>query len=107
MDLARRMAAAGVPLDGSAPVIANHPIWVAEVNRVDALGLPDEPVASIVDLARTFGARVVILDGEHGGWPDRLADDPDAACLVPVALPPPAAGTSADEDFRVLRVACP
>ncbi len=107
LDLARRMAAAGVPLDGSAPVIANHPIWVAEVNRVDALGLPDEPVASIVDLASTFGARVVILDGGHGGWPDRLEDDPDAACLVPVALPPPAAGTSADEDFRVLRVACP
>ena len=55
----------------------------------------------------TFGARLVILDGEHGGWPDRLAGDPDAACLVPVALPPPAAGRRDGDDFRVFRVACP
>ncbi len=107
VDLARRMAEAGVPLDGAAPVIANHPIWVAEVNRVDALALPDEPVASVVDLADTFGARVVILDGDHGGWPDRLADDPDAACLVPVALPPPATDDPRGAEFRVFRVDCP
>ena len=96
-----------MPLDGAAPVIANHPIWIAEVNRVDALGLPDEPVASVVDLADTFGARVVILDGDHGGWPDRMAGDPDAACLVPVTLPPPAAGDPRGDAFRVFRVACP
>jgi hypothetical protein len=106
-DLGRRMAAAGVPLDGSAPVIANHPIWVAEANRVSALSLPDEPVASVVDLARTFGAQVVILDGAHGQWPDRLATDPDAACLAPVALPPPAAGAAGGASIRVYRVACP
>ena len=109
VDLGRRMAAAGVPLDGSSPVIANHPIWVAEVHRVEALGLPDEPVASVVDLAGAFGAQVLILDGGHGGWPDRLASDPDAGCLVPVALPPPAEGAAdgGDDDFRVFRVACP
>ncbi len=63
-DLGRRMAQAGVPLDGSSPVIANHPIWLAEVHRVSTLSLPDEPVASVLDLARTFGAQLVVLDGE-------------------------------------------
>ena len=104
-DLGRRMAQAGVPLDGSSPVVANHPIWLAEVHRVSTLSLPDEPVASLLDLARTFGAQLVVLDGSHGGWPDRLASDLDAACLEPVALPP-AAGVVTD-DFRVFRVACP
>jgi hypothetical protein len=104
-ELGGRMAAAGISLDGSAPVIANHPIWLTEVHRVPALGLPDEAVASVLDLARTFGAGLLVLDGEHGGWPARLADDPDAACLVPVHLPAPA-GTAADR-FRVYRVVCP
>jgi hypothetical protein len=106
-DLGRRMAAAAVPLDGAAPVIANHPIWVAEVQRVPALALPDEPVASVVDLARTLGARIVIIDGDHGGWPGRLTSDPDAACLEPIALPPPADGAAGGDDIRVFRVACP
>jgi hypothetical protein len=105
VDLGRRMAEAGVPLDGAAPVIANHPIWLAEVHRVSALGLPDEPVASVVDLARTFGARLLVLDGAHGGWPDRLATDPEGDCLVPVNLGPP--GDGRPDPFRVFRVACP
>jgi hypothetical protein len=104
-ELEGRMQAAGAPLDGAAPVIANHPIWLAEVHRVSSLALPDEPVASVLDLARTFGAGLVLLDGDHGGWPARLAEDPDAACLVPVDLPAPA-GTGADP-FRVYRIACP
>ncbi len=93
-----------MPLDPSVPVISNHPIWVAEADRVRALALPDEPVSSVLEIARTFGARYVVLDGEAGGWPARLATDPDARCLVPVALPD--AGTAPDP-FRVYRVACP
>lgn len=119
VDIGRRMAAIGRPLDGSAPLIANHPIWLAEVHRVRALALPDEPVAGIVDLARTFGAEIVLLDGEHGDWPARLATDPVAACLEEIALPPPAARTPDAEaapdpggageaaGFRAFRVACP
>jgi hypothetical protein len=106
-DIGRRMAEAGVPLDGTAPVIVNHPIWLAEVHRVSTLSLPDEPVASVLDLARAFEAHLVILDGQHGGWPDRLASDPDAACLEPVALPPAADTAPEGLDFRVYRVACP
>jgi hypothetical protein len=96
--------AGALPLDPSVPVISNHPIWVAEADRVRALALPDEPVSSVLEIARTFGARYVVLDGEAGGWPARLATDLDAHCLAPVALPD--AGTAPDP-FRVYRVACP
>lgn len=105
-EIGRRMAEAGVPLDERAPVIANHPIWLAEVHRVSALAIPDEPVASVVDLARTFGAQLLVLDGDHGGWPERLASDPDAPCLEPVVLPP-SKEAAGDDAFRVYRVACP
>ena len=106
-DLGRRLAEAGAPLDESTPVIANHPIWLAESNRVSALALPDEPVASVVDLARTFGARLVILDGDHGAWPARLETDPDAGCLEPVVLPAAAPDAASGEDVSVYRVVCP
>ena len=102
--LAGRFAALGDPLDPAVPVISNHPMWVAEANRIRALALPDEPVSSVLEIARTFGARYVVLDGPHGTWPARLATDPDARCLVPVSLP--GAGTAPDP-FRVYRVACP
>jgi hypothetical protein len=102
--LAGRFAALGDPLDPAVPVISNHPMWVAEANRIRALALPDEPVSSVLEIARTFGARYVVLDGEAGGWPARLATDPDARCLAPVSLP--GAGTAPDP-FRVYRVACP
>jgi hypothetical protein len=102
--LAGRFAALGDPLDPAVPVIANHPIWVAEANRVRALALPDEPVSSVLEIARTFGARYVVLDGAHGTWPARLATDPDSRCLASVSLP--GAGTEPDP-FRVYRVACP
>jgi hypothetical protein len=102
--LSERFAALGDPLEPAVPVISNHPMWVAEANRVRALALPDEPVSSVVQIARTFGARYVVLDGVAGGWPARLATDPDARCLQPVALP--GAGTAPDP-FRVYRVACP
>ena len=102
--LPARFAVLGQPLDPSVPVISNHPIWVAEIDRVRALALPDEPVSSVLEIARTFGARYVILDGPAGEWPARLATDPDTRCLAPVTLPD--AGTAPDP-FRVYRVACP
>ena len=88
-------------------MIANHPIWVAEANRVHALALPDEPVSSVLEIARTFNARYVVLDGTHGTWPARLATDPDARCLAQVALPPAPGTPAGTGDFTVYRVACP
>jgi hypothetical protein len=105
--LTARFAALGDPLDPSAPVISNHPIWVAEANRTRALALPDEPVSSVLEIARTFGARYVVLDGTLGSWPARLATDPDARCLSPVVLPPAVGTPAGTADFAVYRVACP
>jgi hypothetical protein len=100
--LGTSMNAAGFRLDPAVPVIASHPMWFAEANRVRTIALPDESVASVVDLARTFGARYVVLEGRHGSWPGRLAEDPQAACLSPLTIP----GAAAD-GFAVYEVACP
>jgi hypothetical protein len=107
MALTARFVALGDPLDPNVPVIANHPIWVAEANRIHALALPDEPVSSVLEIARAFGARYVVLDGIHGTWPARLATDPDARCLAPVVLPPAAGVPSGTADFTIYRIACP
>jgi hypothetical protein len=88
-------------------VISNHPIWVAEANRTRALALPDEPVSSVLEIARTFGARYLVLDGTLGSWPGRLATDPDARCLAPVSLPPAVGASSSTTDFTIYRIACP
>jgi hypothetical protein len=68
--------------------------------------LPNETPADVADLAATFGAEILIVDGEHGAWPAVLDTGvPGAACFVPLALEPPAGGVT--DDFRVFRVACP
>ncbi len=104
-DVLARMDRAGLPVTGAQPIIANHPMWVSEVGRIPALALPNETPADVLDLARTFGAEVVIVDGDHGSWPAIVdVGGPDAACFVPVDLDPPAAG---EDPFRVYRVACP
>jgi hypothetical protein len=105
--LTARFAALGDPLDPSVPVIANHPIWLAEANRTRALALPDEPVSSVLEIARAFGARYLVLDGTLGSWPGRRATDPDARCLAPVSLPPAVGASSSTTDFSIYRVACP
>ena len=88
-------------------MISNHPIWVAEADRVRALALPDEPVSSVLEIARTFGARYVVLDGTSG----RVA----RAARHGPRRPLPGAGHASRRrrapagttDFRVYRVACP
>jgi hypothetical protein len=111
-ELGRRMAAAGHPLDGSAgPVITDFPIWLAETAKVDALALPDETPADVLDLAAAFpGTRLVIVMGsEHGSWPAVL-DGPDAAaaCFREIDLGPgPASGPDPLEDSRAFEIVCP
>jgi hypothetical protein len=105
-DVLARIEAAGHATDRSQPLIASHPMWISEVDRRPALSLPDETPADVADLARTFGAEIVIVDGEHGSWPAVLAEGgPEAACFEPVDLAPPAGGWP--DHFRVFRVACP
>jgi hypothetical protein len=108
--LARQMAAIGAPLDGSAPVIHDSPIWLAESARVPTIALPDESPADVLDLATHFGARWLIVgQAEHGRWPAVLdGPDPDAACFREVLLPIPDDPADADaiRDVRVFQIAC-
>jgi hypothetical protein len=105
------MAAAGLMVDPKVPVITDFPIWYAEGTGGQALALPDEPPASILDLARHFGAQLLVMtDKDHGRWPAVIdAGGPDVACFHEVVLPVPplAADAAVLRDTRVFRVGCP
>ncbi len=110
--LARQMAAIGAPLDGSAPVIHDFPIWLAETARVPVLALPDETPADVLDLATDprFGARwLIVAKPDHGAWPAILdGSEPMADCFREVRLPVPddPADAKAIEGVRVFRIGC-
>ncbi len=111
--LGDRLARIGHPLDaGSGPVITNFPIWLAETSDVEALALPDETPADVLDLARTFpGTRLVIITGdEHGAWPAVLdAPGPDVACFRELDLGTPDDAAMADPlaTTRAFEIVCP
>ena len=109
--LAQQLAAAGAPLDGSSPVITDFPIWMAEAERVPALALPNESPASVADLARHFGARLLVMTSpDRGQWPAVLGGgDPAAACFteIPLATPADPQDAAAVRDARAWRIACP
>jgi hypothetical protein len=108
--LARQMAEIGAPLDDSAPVIHDFPIWLGETARVRSLALPDETPADVLDLANQFGAKWLIsASGDHGAWPAILdGNEPATACFEGVLLPPPddPVDASAIEGIRVFRIGC-
>lgn len=108
----RGMELAGSPLDGGGgPVITNFPIWLAEATGAQALALPAESPADVLDLADHFGARRLIIIGEqHEGWPAVLdGPDPDAACFEEIDLAVPATDPDAQslEDVRAFTINCP
>jgi hypothetical protein len=109
--LASAMTSAGLPPDRIGPVISDFPIWYAEAVRHSALALPDEPPASVLDLARRFGARVLMVSkDEHGRWPAVIdAGGGDTACFQEVTLPAPANQPDAEalRGTRVFRIGCP
>lgn len=107
------MARAGAPLDGAGPVITDNPIWLAESTQVEALALPEESPVAVLDLARHFGAKLVIVHGDAGSeWPDVLNQGGTAAkCFQEVPLTDssgaiPAPG-SALAGITVFRIVCP
>jgi len=110
--LARELAVQGLPLDGSAPVIHDFPIWLAETARVPTLALPYETPSDVLSLATNprFRARLLIAVVDDNDWPQVLdgSADPAAACFEPVALPVPSdpAEAAAIEDVRVFRITC-
>ncbi len=100
-------------LDGPAaagPIIGDHPVWIAESLDVAALGLPDESPPDVLDLARRFGATlVVVTDPEGSRVPEVLASGaPEASCYAPVPLADPATGTvpASLEDAHLYAVTC-
>jgi hypothetical protein len=112
--LGRELAKVGVPLgtgNGVAPLITDFPIWAAETMRTNALALPYEPPAAVVDLANRFGAHWLVLVGDDDGrWTQILGEQAqDADCFEPVALPQlaDAADAAAIEGVRLYRIACP
>ena len=107
------MARAGVPLDGTSPVITDNPIWLAESARIPTLALPEESPDAVLDLAGHFGARLLIVRDDAGReWPDVLKSGGTAAgCFREVPLTEvsgavPAKGSPLDS-FRVFRIVCP
>lgn len=113
-DLTAALASAGVDLRSEGPIIANYPVWLAESARVPTIALPDESAASVLDLARHFGSKLVVVElpdeGRH--WPEALQDGSAAAkCYSEVDLADtsgsgPAAGASLAR-FHVFRIVCP
>jgi hypothetical protein len=110
--LARQMATIGAPLDGSAPVIHDFPIWLAETARVPALALPDETPADVLDLATDprFGATwLIVAKPDHGAWPGILDGGAAMArCFreVPLPIPDDPADALAIHGIRVFRIGC-
>jgi hypothetical protein len=83
---------------------------MAEVYRIPALALPDEPPLDVLDMASTFpGTRLVVLispEGQH--WPDDLETEaPGSECFAPVELPP-WTGTGDDplDETTVYEITC-
>jgi hypothetical protein len=106
----RRMVAAGFA--GAGPVITDAPIWLPYVAakhgvRLQGLALPYESPSSVLDLARTFGASVVVVTTSGHPFPAAVAaGGPDASCFREESPGDPLAESS-DPDTRFYRVVCP
>jgi hypothetical protein len=102
----------GIDLDAEpGPVITDFPIWFAEATRHPALALPNEPIASVLDLARSFDppARLLVVDANNAGrYPAAILDGEEGAeCFVPIEMPAVPAYPGAVEKFLVFRIRCP
>ncbi len=106
-----RLAAAGYPLpvDGR-PVITDHAIWFAWATGHRAIALPDEPPASVLDLAARFGAApLLIIEAKSLGiWPEILVSGaPGADCFSRVPLGDPPDRPRNVADTIAFQIACP
>jgi hypothetical protein len=107
------MARAGVPLDDSAPVITDAPIWLAESAHVRTLALPDESPASVLNLADRFGAKLLVVGDEaNRDWPGVLSRGGAAAeCFREVPLSDASSAKPQKDSplasIHVFRIGCP
>ena len=91
------------------PVITDFPIWLAEATRHHALALPNESPESILDLARRFDARLLIVDASNDGrWPAAIINgEPGSECFVPIDLPDLPAYPGALDSVLAFHIRCP
>ncbi|MEP7361336.1 MAG: hypothetical protein ABI744_07140 [Chloroflexota bacterium] len=64
------------------PFITDRPVWLADATNHATIALPDEPVGSILQLARDFHASLVIVTEPRGMLPAELRTPGAAACFV-------------------------
>ena len=107
-----QMATAGLPIQAQGPIITDFPIWLAEATGHEALALPDETPADVIDLAAHFrGTNLLIIGGEdRGHWPAVLdAGGPGTECFDEIDIGRPTDARLADAlgKTRVFRLVCP
>ena len=75
-------------LEVPATLITDRPMWLADVLERDAVALPDEGLAAIMQLSRQFAAPWVVIIDERGRYPAALREETARGCLVdaPVEL---------------------
>jgi hypothetical protein len=107
--LGARLTAAGVPDASSPPIIHDFPIWLAETARRQSVALPEESPADVIDLAKFFGSRWVLITARDELWPGVLdSGAPGADCFQRVELGTPAdpGATAGLEGARLYRITC-
>ncbi len=62
-------------------IITDHPMWLADVTGAYAIALPDEAVASVIELGRVFDTHWVVVVDERGRYPQVLLDPATRSCL--------------------------
>jgi hypothetical protein len=101
---------AGVSLDTlKGPVITDHPIWFAAATGHQAIVLPDEDPQSVLDLAKHFGATLLIVGTDNGGrWPEVATTPvPKSNCFTPLVLTHLGDDPDPLADVTVYRIRCP
>ncbi|MFO1539483.1 MAG: hypothetical protein ACKOTZ_03410 [Chloroflexota bacterium] len=80
-----RLVAIAAELDArgaEAILIADQPVRLADATGRFSVVLPDEPGDAVLDLARHYGTRTVVILGERGRYPDAFLTGPERACLA-------------------------
>jgi hypothetical protein len=70
------------PVETDAAVITDRPIWLSDALDRPTLALPNEPVSTVLALARQFGAQSIVVVESRAGYPAALAADPDCFTAI-------------------------
>lgn len=74
-------------VQAGAPVVSDHPVWLAEALGVPVIALPDEPAADLGRLVDAFGAKLIVVMDRRGRYPAALLSGPDRPCTFGVPIP--------------------